>query len=82
MHRTTISLEGPVERELKKLAHKEMKSLSEVLNELVRKGLASTVIAGQKKPSFIWTVSDATPSPDFDPSDRSTYLESINRRIP
>ena len=79
MHRTTIALEGPVERELRRLAAKEKRSFQELVNDLVKKGLA----LGRRpsKAEFHWHTADGQPISGFDPADRSTYWDSISRKF-
>lgn len=81
MHRTTIPLEGPVERELRKLAAQERRSFKELVNELIKKGLKSYRESRMKKVEFQWHTAQGKPRPFFDPSDRSTYLDIISKKI-
>ena len=82
MHRTTIALEGPVERELRHLAAKEKRSFKEIVNDLIRKGLQAYRKEKSKKVEFIWHTGDSEIMPGFDPADRSTYFDLISRKIP
>jgi hypothetical protein len=82
MHRTTIPLEGPVERELRRLAAQEKRSFKELVNDLLRRGLKAYRERKGSKVKFQWHTSKGVPAPWFDPSDRSTYLDVISRKIP
>ena len=81
MHRTTIPLEGPVERALRQLAAKERRSFKEIINDLLKRGLKAYASGRSKKVVFKWNTALGTPMPGFDPSDRSTYLDLISRKF-
>lgn len=82
MHRTTISLEGSVEQELRRLAAKEKRSFTELVNELLKKGL--NIYKNLRRPpqELQWNTTQAKPNEGFDPADRSTYLDIISRKLP
>lgn len=82
MHRTTIPLEGPVERELRRLAAHERRSFKELVNELIKRGLRAYQSGSSKKIEFQWHTAAGKPVSGFDPSDRSTYLDAIARKVP
>lgn len=82
MHRTTISLEGPVERELRRLAARERRSFKELVNDLLKKGLQAYKTKKKQKVTFQWHTGDSPIRPGFDPADRSTYWDFISRKIP
>ena len=83
MHRTTITFEAPVERELRRLAAHEKRTFSEIVNDFCKKAIKSYKTLLTKKPVPLeWNTSDAKPVPGFDPSDRSTYFDLISRKFP
>lgn len=82
MHRTTIALEGPVEEELRKLAAKEKRSFTELVNELLKKGLRFYKDIKEPLKELQWNTSPAAPREGFDPADRSTYLDLLSRKLP
>lgn len=82
MHRTTISLEGPVEQELRRLAAKEKRSFTELVNELLKKGLKIYKNMLQPPQKFQWNTAQAKPNEGFDPANRSTYLDIISSNLP
>lgn len=77
MHRTTIQLEGALERELRRLAHEQRRSLKEVMNDLLRRGLAALKIRSSTQ-KLEWHVASGKPSVGFDPADRETYLHHLD----
>ncbi len=81
MHRTTIALEGPIERAIRQLAMKERRSFKELINLLLKKALQGYRTEPKQATEFEWHTSDAKPVPGFDPSDRNTYLDLISRRF-
>lgn len=81
MHRTTVSLESPVERKVRSLAGKRRVSLNQFVNELIKRGLKAFEEQKQEKKEFKWHVSDGQPKPSFDPSDRGTYADIIGRKV-
>lgn len=81
MHRTTIPLEGLVERELRKLAAQERRSFKEIVNDLLKKALKSYQSTKTKKVVFEWHTVDSKPAPGFDPADRSTYFDIISGKF-
>lgn len=82
MHRTTIPLEGPVERELRRLAASQRRSFKELVNDLLKRGLQAYRSQGKQKTTFEWRTAAGTPRPGFDPSDRSTYEHVLSRKFP
>lgn len=78
MNRTTIQLENVLASELKKLAHEERKSMSAVINDLLRRALGTMKSTGNRKRLFTWTTATAKPAAGFDPSDRDTYLNLLD----
>lgn len=78
MNRTTIQLENVLASELKKLAHEQRKSISAVINDLLRRALGTMKSSGKQKPVFSWATASAKPAAGFDPSDRSTYLDVLD----
>jgi hypothetical protein len=81
MHRTTIPLEGPVERELRRIAAEERRSFKELVNDLLKKGLQAYRTRKSAGAAFQWHTSDAVPNPSFDPSDRATFFDLISKKI-
>ncbi|MBI2344156.1 MAG: hypothetical protein HYV02_07495 [Deltaproteobacteria bacterium] len=78
MSRTTIHLPDALQTELKILAHEQRCSFKDLVNDVIRKGL--TVMKGKKiRASLQWHTASAKPSPAFDPSDRETYLDLLDR---
>ncbi len=76
MHRTTIQLEGSLERELRRLAHEQHRSLKEVINDLLRRGLAA--LKPRHAPQKLeWHIATGKPAAGFDPADRETYLHHL-----
>lgn len=82
MHRTTIPLEKPIEKELRRLAAKERRSFKEIVNDLIRRGLKVYKAESPQNVVFQWHTSKGVPVPGFDPSDRSTYFDAISRKMP
>lgn len=82
MHRTTITLERPVEEELRKLVAKEKRSFTELVNELLKKGLRFYKDIKEPLKELQWNTSSARPNEGFDPADRSTYLDILSRKLP
>ena len=83
MHRTTIPLEGLVERDLRRISTQEKRSFKDLVNDLLKRGIRDYKSAkASRKLAFEWHTSDAKPNPAFDPSDRSTYLDVISRKVP
>lgn len=82
MHRTTITLERPVEEELRKLVAKEKRSFTELVNELLKKGLRFYKDIKEPLKELQWNTSPARPHEGFDPADRSTYLDILSRKLP
>lgn len=82
MHRTTITLEKPVEKELRQIAVEGETSLSEVVNDLIKKGLKMRLAANVEKRVFQWHTSKGKPNSAVDISDRNTYLDLISQKIP
>ena len=78
MHRTTVQLESGLEMQLRKLANQQRRSLKDVINDLLRRGLE--VSRGPKKGSrpLQWHTAAAQPAPGFDPADRTTYLDLLD----
>lgn len=81
MHRTTLTLEGPVDRELRRLAAKERRGFSELVNELLKKGLGIYKGIGKRSQNLQWQTASASPREGFDPSNRSTYFDVISKNI-
>lgn len=81
MHRTTIPLEGPVERELRRLALHEQRSFKELVNELLKRALKSYSSTKTQKNNFQWHTMKGQPAVFFDPADRSTYLDLISKQV-
>jgi hypothetical protein len=82
MQRTTIQLDGPLKQQLKDFAHAQNLSLKQVINQLLRKGLQATSESNRKSsPSFRWHVSPAKPIDSFDPADRKSYWDLIQRKF-
>jgi len=81
MHRTTIPLEGPIERELRRIAAAEKRSFKELVNDLIRRGLKSYQSMVGAKAKLVWHTAPGEPAGGFDPSDRSTYLNTISRKL-
>lgn len=81
MHRTTITLEAPVEKELRRLAASEKRSFTELVNDLLKKGLR--FYREIRKPSAVlqWHAAEGVPQPGFDPANRSTYLDALSRNF-
>lgn len=82
MHRTTIPLEGPIERELRRLAAEEKRSFKELVNDLIRRGLKSYQGLARSNTKLEWHTAEGEPAAGFNPSDRSTYLNTISRKVP
>jgi len=82
MHRTTITFEAPVEREIRRLAAREKRTFSEIVNDFCKQAIKSCKGLVRKPPAFEWHTSDAKPEPWFNPSDRSTYFHLISRKFP
>lgn len=82
MHRTTVSLEGHVEQQLRKLAAQERRSFTELVNDLIKQGFLAYQSKKTVKHEFKWHVSKGKPRPFFNPADRSTYMDLISRKIP
>lgn len=79
MHRTTITLEGTIERELRKLAASEKRSFTELVNDLLKKGLQIYRKIRRPSTALKWHTAGGVPQLGFDPSNRSTYLDSLSR---
>ncbi len=77
MHRTTIQLEAALERELRQLAHEQRRSLKEVMNDLLRRGLAALKTRTAKR-TLEWHTASGKPVAGFDPADRETYLHHLD----
>lgn len=77
MNRTTIQLENVLAGELKKLAHDQRKSMSVIINELLRRALGAMKGTVPRKSAFSWVTASAKPAPGFDPADRDTYLHIL-----
>lgn len=77
MHRTTIQLDGTLEHELRQLAHVQQRSLKEIINDLLRRGLAA-LKQRTKAQSFQWHTAQGKPVVGFDPADRETYVELLD----
>ena len=52
--RTTIDLDGPILRDLKRLQKKEKKTLGQLVSELVAGGLAARRASGTARHRFKW----------------------------
>lgn len=78
MNRTTIQLENVLASELKKLAHDQRRSVSAVINDLLRRALGTMRSGSTRKPVFSWATASAKPAAGFDPSDRGTYLDILD----
>ena len=52
--RTTIDLDGPILRDLKRLQKKERKTLGQLVSELVAGGLAARKASGAERRRFKW----------------------------
>ena len=83
MHRTTISLESAVERQLKKLATEERRTVSELSNVLIKKGLLVYQEPAKKsRVKLRWHTAKGKAISGIDISDRSTYMDIISRKLP
>lgn len=81
MHRTTIAIEGHLENRLKKLALKERRSFKELVNDLLKRSLKSYQEDAAKHTAFSWHTSAAVAAEFFDPSNRSSYVDAISKKI-
>lgn len=79
MYRTTISLESPLEKTVRGLASRNGMAFSQLINELIKRGLKSLKEEKPVKKKFKWNVSHARPVVDFDPSDRESYDAYVSR---
>lgn len=77
MNRTTIQLESALADELRKLANDQRKSVSAVINDLLRRALRVVKSSRPRKAAFTWATASAKPAPGFDPADRDTYLDAL-----
>lgn len=82
MHRTTISLEQKLERTLKKIALKERKSFKDVVNFLLNIAIKNYTSKNTPPTEINWHVSNAKAETNFDPSDRSSYMDLISKKLP
>lgn len=82
MHRTTISLDRPVEKELRQLAAKERRSFKELVNDLLRRGLKTYRGESPARGRFSWHTAAGAAQPFFNPADRQSYAEQLVRNFP
>lgn len=81
MHRTTIPLDSSIEREVRKLAQSERRSFKELVNDLLKRGLAIYKIGKEGKNEFHWQIANPKSKALFDPADRDSYWPEINRKL-
>jgi hypothetical protein len=75
--RTTLDLEAPVLRDLKRLSEREGKSLGRVASELLAVALASRGDRTAAAPVFAWRTADMG-QPRVDLADRDAVLDAMD----
>ena len=65
MPRTTLDIDAPILRDLKKLQREEDKSLGQLVSELVAQALAQRKGGVRKAPRFRWNTAPATVAVDL-----------------
>ena len=76
MPRTTVNIDGPILRDLKRLQKREHKPLGQLISELLARALA-TVTAREAGPGFSWTSRPMEARVDLD--DREAVQAILDR---
>lgn len=79
MKRTTLSLRDALDQELRSLAAKEKKPLGALINDFLQQSIVHYKKEKKSKKKFHWNSIKTKEMPSFDPADRSTYLDKIER---
>jgi hypothetical protein len=74
--RTTLTLEPDVERLLREAARREQKSFKQVVNEAIRRGLASPLPDGQR-PRYVVSPHRTRLRAGIDPSELNRLLDDL-----
>ena len=77
MPRTTVDLDAPILRELKRLQAREGQSLGRVISELVAEALAFRKVPGADAPALAWIARPMAPR--FDLADKDSILDAMDQ---
>ena len=77
MPRTTVNIDGPVLRDLKRLQKREGKPLGRLISELLARALGQPQRARTPEPPFVWTARSMRARVDL--SDKEAVQSTLDR---